>query len=326
MTAGAVTIRALGPPTDWHAELEADIRAGLGALPYWISSKYFYDARGSALFDEITRLPEYYLTRTETAILERFAPEILAMTRPDELIELGSGYSRKTRLLIEALHAHAPSGHYVPVDISRSALEDAVERLSSTYSWLNIDGVVGDFFDLHRLERQGRRSISLLGSTIGNLTADNRRQFLESIAASMEPGDTFLVGLDLVKSLDVLMPAYNDSRGVTAEFNRNVLRVLNRDLHADFSVDEFVHEARWNPDKQCMEMWLTAASDQLVTIGDLSLTVPISAGEEIHTEYSCKFTRERIETDLSAVGLEIVGWFSDPRDWFALALASRPEA
>lgn len=316
-----VTIRTLGPPTDWHAELERDIREGLGERPYWISSKYFYDGRGSALFDEITRLPEYYLTRTETAILERYAPEMLGRIRPDEVVELGSGYSRKTRLLIEAFHAHGSSGHYVPIDISRPALEGAIDRLSSEYPWLNIDGVVGDFFDLPLLERRGRRMISFLGSTIGNLTADNRRLFLESIAASMDPGDVFLVGLDLVKPLEVLVPAYNDDRGVTAEFNRNVLRVLNRDLGADFPVDDYVHEARWNADKRCIEMWLRATTEHTVTISDLSLQVPLAAGEEIHTEYSCKFTRDRAATDLGTAGLEITGWYTDPRNWFAVAVA-----
>ncbi len=324
---GRVTIRTLGPPTDWHAELERDIRDGLGSRPYWISSKYFYDERGSALFDEITRLPEYYLTRTETSILEQCAAEILARTQPDELLELGSGYSRKTRLLIEALHTEAPGSHYVPIDISGPAIEDAVDRLSTDHPWLDIDGVIGDFFDLHLLERRGRRLISFLGSTIGNLTEDNRRAFLESIGASMTRNDAFLVGLDLVKSLDVLVPAYNDSHGVTAEFNRNILRVLNRDLNADFPADSYQHDARWNPDKLCIEMWLRSSSSHTVMIEDLALEVQLDEGEEIHTEYSCKFTRERAAADLGEVGLEITGWYTDPSNWFALALAEpRPDA
>lgn len=323
---GRVTIRTLGPPTDWHAELEEDIREGLGSRPYWISSKYFYDARGSSLFDEITRLPEYYLTRTETGILEDHAEAILARTQPDELLELGSGYSRKTRLLIEALHTEAPGSHYVPIDISRSAIQDAVERLSADHPWLDIDGVVGDFFDLQLLERRGRRLISFLGSTIGNLTQANRRAFLESISASMAEGDAFLVGFDLVKPLDVLVPAYNDERGVTAEFNRNVLAVLNRDLNADFPIECYEHEARWNADKLCIEMWLRATTGHTVTIGDLALEVPVASGEEIHTEYSCKFTRERADADLAEVGLEITAWYTDPHEWFALAIAERSRA
>lgn len=316
-----VTIRRLSPPTDLDGELAADVHKGLGADVKTLPSKYFYDARGSELFEDITRLPEYYLTRAETTILERNAVDIVGSVRPNELVELGSGYSVKTKLLIDAMQATESGTRYVPIDISEEALAEAAKALCNYYPWLAIDGLVGDFFtDLARVPRHGRRLVTFLGSTIGNFPADVRIQFMRAVADMMEPGDGFLLGLDLVKDVDTLLAAYDDSAGVTAQFNKNILHVINRRLDAGFPVDDFTYSARWDPVTECVSMGLVANRDMLVPIRDLDMEVEFVAGEFLHNEVSCKFRRETIAEELDAAGLEISHWWTDPQERFAMAM------
>lgn len=324
MSTPPITVTHLDSGTDTHAQLVADVRAGLGERPYTLLPKYFYDARGSALFEDITRLPEYYQTRTETALLEAVADELVAQVAPAELVELGSGSSRKTRLLLEAMHRHG-GNTYVPFDVSESAVRQAATALRRDEPWLRVRGYVGDFDrhlgDLPPGERP--RLVAFLGSTIGNLEADARVRLLKDIAGLLEDTDALLVGVDLVKDVAVLEAAYDDAAGVTAAFNRNVLEVLNRELDADFPVSEFAHVARWAPEHQRIEISLRAERALQVRVPGADLVVSFDAGEQIRTEISCKFTRERMEDHLDAAGLALERWETDERDWFALAVARR---
>ena len=310
-------------PRDYERALKADVHAGLTSTPKELPPKYFYDDRGSELFDAITRLPEYYPTRAERAILEVVAPEIAARTDADTLIELGSGTSEKTRLLLGALDDHGTLERFVPFDVSEATLRAAAAAVADEYS-ITVHAVVGDFErHLGTLPGGGTRVVAFLGSTIGNLTPAVRADFLAQIAAGLQPGDAFLLGTDLVKDVDRLVAAYDDDAGVTADFNRNVLRVVNRDLDADFDPDRFAHVARWDPDEQWIEMWLRTDTAQTVRVRDLDLTVEFAAGEALRTEISAKFTRERIHGELAAVGLDLDAWWTDPAGDFALSL-SRP--
>ena len=322
-----VTIRRLSPPGDYRSELADDVRKGLGAERKSLPSKYFYDARGSELFEDITRLPEYYLTRAETAILERYATEIVASIQPTELVELGSGYSVKTKLLIDALHATGSGTRYVPMDISEEALTEAAHHLANYYPWLAIEGLVGDFFtDLEKVPRHGRRLVTFLGSTIGNFPTDVRIRFLRAVAAMLAPGDGLLLGLDLVKDVETLLAAYDDSAGVTEAFNKNILHVVNRELEADFPVDHFAYSATWDAEAECVAMGLVAQRNLVVTIGALSMQVEFAQGELLHNEVSCKFRRETIAAQLEAAGLTITDWWSDDQQRFAMAMARPREA
>ncbi len=316
-----VTVRRLSAPNDFRAQLAADVAAGMRATPKQIPSRYFYDAVGSALFEEITRLPEYYLTRAETEILTDRASEIMRLVEPDELVELGSGSSTKTRLLIEAMRATG-GRRYVPIDISEAALREAAVALCSDYPWLEVEGLVGDFHtDLRLLRRRGRRLLAFLGSTIGNYPPAGRAELFTTIAAALDDGDALLLGVDLVKDVPTMVAAYDDTAGVTARFTKNVLDVVNRELNADFPTDEFTHVPRWNAEESRMEAWLRADRDMDVHIRALDMTVPIAAGEEIHTEVSCKFTREGITAELGAVGLGPVAWYTDRAERFGLVVA-----
>jgi L-histidine N-alpha-methyltransferase len=308
-------------PRDYSRSLAADVRAGLTATPKELPPKYFYDDRGSELFDAITRLPEYYPTRAERAILERVAPEIAARTSADTLVELGSGTSEKTRLLLGALAAYGTLERFVPFDVSEATLRSAAAAIADEYS-ISVHAVVGDFErHLHTLPRGGTRVVAFLGSTIGNLTPASRAGFLDEIARGLEPGDAFLLGTDLVKDVGRLVAAYDDAAGVTAEFNRNVLRVVNRNLGADFAVDRFAHVARWDPDEEWMEMWLRTDTAQSVGIEALHLVVDFAAGEAMRTEISAKFTQDRVEAELAAAGLALDAWWTDPAGDFALSLS-----
>jgi L-histidine N-alpha-methyltransferase len=299
-----------------------DIVAGLEASPKWLPSKYFYDGRGSALFERITRLPEYYLTRAETAILESNAESVVARCRPEELVELGSGSSRKTRLLLEAMHRSGAGSRYVALDVSDDALRAAEEALLADYAWLEFAGVVGDFHtDLAAIPRRGPRLVAFLGSTIGNLDPAERATFFPQVRDALQRGDAFLLGLDLVKDVGVLEEAYDDAAGITAEFNRNILAVLNRELDADFPIDAFDHVAVFDKVSSWIEMRLRATRDMVVTLPPLDLRVTLLAGEEIRTEISCKFTREQIEAELVSAGLGVEGWMTDGEQRFAIALA-----
>jgi L-histidine N-alpha-methyltransferase len=310
-------------PADHAArELRNDVRDGLTSTPKSLPPKWFYDAHGSALFDRITRLPEYYPTRAEAAILTARAAEIAEASRADTLVELGSGTSEKTRMLLDALRAQGTLRRFVPFDVDVSVLAQADIQLQSEYPGLRIDAVCGDFErHLGEIPSGGRRLVVFLGSTIGNLTPGPRAAFLSALSEALAPGDMLLLGTDLVKDADRLVRAYDDAAGVTAEFNRNVLAVINRELHADFDLMAFEHVAKWNSDQQRIEMWLRATTAQTVHIADLGLTVEFREGEEMLTEVSCKFTPDGVGAELAAAGLTRTHWWTDPAGDFGLQLA-----
>ncbi|MBG0566272.1 L-histidine N(alpha)-methyltransferase [Actinoplanes aureus] len=307
---------------DLARSLRTDVRAGLTAAPKQLPPKYFYDARGSELFEEITRLPEYYPTRTERAILTRRAPDIARITEAKTLVELGSGSSEKTRLLLDAMLGHGTLGSFVPLDVSEAALAGAVTALNHTYPGLTVSGVVGDFVEhLSYLPEGDNRVVAFLGGTLGNLEPAERAGFLAGLRAVLQDGEWLLLGADLVKDPAVLVPAYDDAAGVTADFNRNVLRVINRELGGDFDPDAFEHVALWDPDREWIEMRLRSRAAQSARIRDLDLTVGFAAGEELRTEVSAKFRQEGLAAELAAAGLTLRHWWTDPRNWFGVALA-----
>ncbi len=302
--------------------LRRDVLHGLKACPKSIPPKWFYDAAGSELFDRITRLPEYYPTRVEASILAERAPVIAADSGADTLVELGSGTSTKTRMLLDALRDRGALRRFVPFDVDARMLRSAGATLAGEYPGIEIDAVCGDFEEhLGEIPGGGTRLVAFLGSTVGNLTPGPRARFLATLAGIMSPGDTLLLGVDLVKDSGRLVRAYDDSAGVTAEFNRNVLAVVNRELDADFDLAAFHHVARWNPGEQRIEMWLRAGGAQRVRIADLDLTVEFADGEEMLTEVSCKFTRDGVAGELAAAGLVRTHWWTDPAGDFGLALA-----
>lgn len=312
-------------PPGYLDQLRADVRAGLTGVRKTLPPKYFYDARGSELFDEITRLPEYYLTRAESSILAERAPEIAALSRCESLVELGSGTSAKTRLLLNALTAGGTLREFVPVDVDPAVLTEATEALHAEFPGLRIAPFVGDFErDLAAVPVRGRRMLAFLGSTIGNLEPAARRKFLAQVAAALRPGEAFLLGIDLVKDAGRLLRAYDDSARVTAEFNRNVLAVINTELDADFAVEQFAHVALWNPESEWIEMRLRSEGQQRVTIAGLDLTVSFAAGEEMRTEISAKFRRAGMEAELAVAGLRPVRFWTDPDGDFGLMLSERP--
>jgi L-histidine N-alpha-methyltransferase len=303
---------------DIPTALRADVREGLTSSPKELPPKWFYDERGSQLFDEITRLPEYYPTRCERAILEAHAPAIAAASGADTLIELGSGTSDKTRLLL----AVGTFRRYVPFDVSEFTLRAAGTALEADFPGLEVHGVVGDFeHHLELLPTGGRRLVAFLGGTIGNLKPAERKQFLADVAAGLQPGDGLLLGTDLVKDIDRLEAAYDDSAGVTAEFNKNVLAVINRQLAADFDLDHFQHRAFFDRDNEWIEMRLRSTVSQRVHIRDLDLAVDFAAGEEMRTEVSAKFRRPGVEAELAGAGLRLTHWWTDPNGDFALSLS-----
>ncbi|TQM03974.1 L-histidine N(alpha)-methyltransferase [Pseudonocardia kunmingensis] len=311
--------------TDADAEtaLRADARAGLTAVPKHLPPKWFYDARGSALFEEITALPEYYPTRTERALLEGSADAIAAASGADTLVELGSGSSAKTRLLLDAFRRAGTLRRYVPQDVSEPALREAMAALAAEYPDVDLHGVVGDFTaHLDRLPPHGRRMVAFLGGTIGNLLPSPRAEFLRALRAALRPGEQFLLGTGLVTDPEVLVPAYDDAAGVTAEFNRNVLHVLNRELRADFDVDAFAHLARWDTAHEWIEMRLVAQRAMTVTLAELELTVAFAAGEEMCTEVSAKFRLPGVRAMLAEAGFAVVHSWTDADERMALTLAS----
>ena len=302
--------------------LRRDVYHGLTATPKTLPPKWFYDSVGSDLFDQITRLPDYYPTRTEAQILREHSAEIAVATDADTLVELGSGTSEKTRMLLSALRDHGSLRRFIPFDVDPTVLRSAGAALATEYDGLEIEAVCGDFEEhLGKIPRGGRRVIAFLGSTIGNLTAAPRASFLATLADTMAPGDALLLGTDLVKDTDRLVRAYDDSQGVTARFNRNVLAVVNRELGADFDVEAFAHVARWNADEQRIEMWLRATGPQRVQVNALHLTVDFTDGEEMLTEVSCKFRPEDVAAELAAAGLRRTHFWTDPAGDFGLSLA-----
>jgi L-histidine Nalpha-methyltransferase len=303
-------------------DLVRDVRAGLGSDPKSLPPRWFYDERGSELFEAITRLPEYYQTRTETAILTGAAADIIARVRPEALVELGAGSAEKTRLLIEPAIRDRLKW-FVPFDISEAFLQHTARRLASDFPGLAVYAVVGDFtMHVNRVPRHGQQLVAFLGSTIGNFDTDQRARFLGQVRELLQPGDAFLLGVDLVKDEAELVAAYDDAAGVTAEFNLNVLRVLNRELGADFDLGAFAHVACFDRERSRIEMRLRARTAQRVSIPRADMTVEFAAGETLLTEISVKFTRESIQRELEASGLDLARWYTDPRERFALCLCT----
>jgi L-histidine N-alpha-methyltransferase len=316
VTAG---IEVLFSPDERNTELREEVRVGLSSTPKELQPKWFYDERGSELFDLVTQLPEYYLTRAERSILERHAGEIAALTDPATLIELASGTSDKTRILLDAV---APQ-QFVAFDVSEETLRASAQRLAREYPALEVRAVVGDFeHHLPLLPTNGRRLLAFLGSTIGNLPPARRTLFLSAVASTLHNGDTFLLGVDLVKSPERLVAAYDDASRVTREFNLNVLRVLNRELDGDFDVSAFEHVARWNAEKEWMEMFVRSLRDQTVRLEALELEVTFAAGELMLTEISAKFHQARLTSELAAAGLVVQRRWTDDAGDFAVLLAS----
>jgi len=308
------------PEDATDAALRADVLSGLTRHPKTLPPKWFYDARGSELFEEITRLPEYYPTRAEREILEERSEEIAAASGARTVIELGSGSSEKTRHLLDAL----PGLHsYVPVDVSESALTGAAEALLAERPGLSVHALIADFTGGLALPgTPGPRLVAFLGGTIGNLLPDERATFLHSVRSLLSPGDALLLGTDLVKHEETLVAAYDDSSGVTAAFNKNVLNVVNRELGADFPLEDFEHLAVWNPEQRWIEMRLRARRALSVKIRELDLVVPFEAGEELRTEISSKFRQEDVREELAAAGLNLAQWWTDAAGRFALSLAT----
>ncbi|HEY6671583.1 MAG TPA: L-histidine N(alpha)-methyltransferase [Solirubrobacterales bacterium] len=311
------------PPGGPLSGMAADVRAGLTRPFKELSPRYFYDERGSDLFEQITELEEYYPTRCERAILESEAAAICdAANRPASLIELGSGSARKTQVLLDALRCAGCLETYCPVDISEEITRETAERIASEYEGINVRGLVCDFeFDLERVPVGGPRVIALLGGTIGNFAPHQRAGFLRRISNLLGPDDRFLLGTDLVKDGAILEAAYNDSRGVTAKFNKNVLAVLNRELGADFDIDAFEHVARWDPENLWIDIRLRSSANQVVNVAALDMLVPFGAGEEMRTEISTKFLRPGLEGIYAEAGLELTDWWTDPEGLYALSLA-----
>ena len=307
---------------DLREALLTDARTGLTATPKRLPPKYFYDKRGSDLFERITELPEYYPTRAEREVLTERAADIARITGAKTLVELGSGSSEKTRLLLDALHRRGTLARFVPFDVSESALRAAARATDAEYPDLDVHAIVGDFtVHLDRIPGGDGRLVAFLGGTIGNLEPVERARFLTSLRRVVGPGEWLLLGTDLVKDTATLLAAYDDSAGVTAEFNRNVLLVLNRELDADFDPADFAHVALWDAGEEWIEMRLRAGRDLVVRVPALDLQVPFAAGEELHTEISAKFRREGVAAELTRAGFGPVQWWTDAAGRFALSLA-----
>ena len=317
-----VTVDVHLPPGGPLSGMAADVRAGLTKPFKELSPRYFYDERGSELFERITELPEYYPTRCEREILETRSGEIVAAARPRSLIELGSGSAAKTRVLLDAMRDAACLETYCPVDISEEITRETAARISDEYGDIAVRGHVCDFeLDLERVPVEGPRTIALLGGTIGNFAPAQRAQFLRRVANLLDQDDRFLLGTDLVKDRETLEAAYDDAQGVTAEFNKNVLAVLNDRLQADFDLEAFEHVARWDPENLWMDIRLRSLVQQVVSIESLELQVAFDAGEEMRTEISTKFARSGLEGIYAEAGLELTDWWTDAEGLSALSLA-----
>lgn len=317
----AVTITVLSAPRAARDELAEDVRVGLGGPgPKWLPPKHLYDARGSELFEAITELPEYPVTRAETAVLERAADVLVDAARPAELLELGSGSSRKTVLLLEAMHDAGTGDRYAPLDVSEAAIRGAAAALAAGHPWLRVHGYVGDFVaDLPRVPRDGRRLVAFLGSTIGNLDVRQRPGLYAAVRQAMRPGDRFLLGAHLVTDPATLERAYDDPAGVTAAFTTNLLHVLRRELDADLPVEAFQHRARWDPAHERVTLTLQATRPVEAHVRALDLAVRFDAGEELLVEHSHKFRTDRLSRELADAGLHVEQ--THERDGFVSLLA-----
>ena len=317
-----LTLTSHLPPDFLDEALRTDVTRGLTSTPKALPPKWFYDERGSQLFREITRLPEYYPTRAEHEVLEAHAAGIAAATGASTLVELGSGSAEKTRLLLDALLGHGTLRTYVPVDVSPSALLDAGRALVEAYPALAVHAVLADFeHQLGLLPRGDRRLTAFLGGTIGNLEPGPRASFLGALRRSTDGGDWLLLGTDLVKDPAVLVPAYDDAAGVTAEFNKNLLHVINRELKADFDVDAFEHVAGWDARREWIEMRLRSAREQRVMVAGLDLSVLFASGEEMRTEVSAKFRPDGVRAELAAAGFAVRDRWTDEAGRFLVTLA-----
>jgi len=320
---GRVTVDVRLLPGELQATLRRDARAGLGAMPKWMPPVWFYDDRGSALYEDITRLPEYYPFRTEATLLRRAAGDIAEAAKARVLVELGSGMSEKTRLLLGAMaSASAGLDGYVPFDVSEATLRAAAEAVAVDLG-IGVHAVVGDFHEhLDGIPEVGEpRLVAFLGSTIGNFAPARRRRFLTELQAVLDSSDRFLLATDLVKDTGRLVAAYDDARGVTAEFNRNLLHVLNRELDANFVPERFAHVAAWDPVEQWIEMRLRATQAMTVRLAAIDMTVEFAAGEHMRTEISAKFTPERVRSELAAAGFDVTESWTDPGGDYLLTLA-----
>ena len=320
---GGLRITQLLEEDHWEQVLRSDIRAGLTTDPKTLPPKWLYDEIGSNLFDQITRLEEYYPTRAETQIIEKNALKIAHVSGADTLVELGSGTSEKSRLLLDGFRASGQLKRYVPFDVSAEFLAKAAEQIAREYPEVQINGVVGDF-ELHigQLPREGKRMIVFLGGTIGNLLPDERHSFFKELSGNLSDGETLLLGTDLVKDVGRLQAAYNDSQNITAEFNLNVLSVINKRLGGNFDLANFSHSAHYDTSNDWIEMLLVSEADQQVRINDLDLLIDLQAGESIRTEISAKFTTDRLESELNDAGLGLNEVLTDKDKDFALSLCS----
>jgi L-histidine N-alpha-methyltransferase len=321
-TAALPAIDVLLGPNDRRELLERDVREGLTATPKRLATKWHYDEEGSRLFQAITELPEYYLTRRERAILEERAGEITAASGADTLVELGAGTSTKTRLLLDAFRARDSLARIVLLDVDETTLRASAAKLADEYPGVEVRGVVGDIErHLGALPREGRRMVAFLGSSIGNLDPAERAVFLAALRGTMSPGETFLLGADLVKDPARLVAAYDDAAGVTARFSLNILAVVNRELDANFDLSRFRHVPRWDAEREVIDVRLRSLADQRVRIEALDLDVEFAEGEELHTEISSKFRRAGIERELAAAGFEPAEWWTDRDADFAVSLS-----
>ncbi len=302
--------------------LRSDVLAGLQLSPKKLPPKWFYDDRGSELFEQITRLDEYYPTEAERSILRTYASDIARASGADTLVELGSGAADKTRVLLDGLSQTGQLERFVPFDVSEGILRSSSRDLLEEYPELTICGVVGDFeHHLGKIPTEGKKLTALLGGTVGNFDPDLRRRFLHEIVAGMTPGDSFLLGTDLVKDIDRLELAYNDPSGITAEFNKNVLHVLNDRVAANFDPDQFEHYAKFDTDNEWIDIRLRSLTDQDVRVAELDLDIHFAEGEFLHTEISAKFRKEKVAAEVAEVGLELTEWWTDERGDYALSLS-----
>jgi L-histidine N-alpha-methyltransferase len=324
---GGVSVDVQLGADELRLAMRRDALVGLSARPKWMPPVWFYDDRGSALYEQITRLPEYYPFRTERALLRSAAGEVAAAARSEVLVELGSGTSEKTHVLLDAM-VGGPAGlsGYVAFDVSEATLRSAAATVSDEFG-IGVHAIVGDFHShLDAIPDVGRpRLVAFLGSTIGNLDPEQRATFLGGVGRLLQPDDRLLLATDLVKPVERLVAAYDDAAGVTGEFNRNLLHVLNRELGATFDPSRFAHVARWNAEQSWIEMRLRARGAMGVVVRALGMRVDFASGEEMRTEISAKFTPDRVRTELAAAGLTVVDTWTDPADDYLLTLA-RPQA
>lgn len=324
LTAATIPIEVHLEPHDVAALLRSDVRSGLTAPQKCLSPTWLYDERGCALFEAITKLPEYYQTRVERSILAAHGHTIAELAVADTLVELGSGTSEKTRLLLDAMRDTGTLKRFVAFDVAAPTLRQAGRAIASDYPDIEVSGVVGDFGrHLDRLPTKGTRTIAFLGSTIGNLRPRERATLLGTLASGMRPGESLLLGTDLVKDATRLVAAYDDRAGVTRDFNLNVLRVMNRELSADFDEDKFEHVAHFDAANEWIEMRLRSKVAHNVHIADLDLDVAFAEHEHLLTEISAKFRPASVKDELAAAGLQLAGWWTDPDGDFAVSLAVR---